>query len=902
LAILFSCVLGNVVEAQTTGDYRSKVTGGDWITLSSWERWDGTTWAQPTVLQGYPGQNTATNSVLIQPGDIINMNIGTIPQSIGTLTVSGQLNLQDNTSHVVKTTSLVVTTPSGTIVFNKKSNIGILSNGSIEVGVGGLQGDCSNNNSIFIGSNEISVCTGGGKLTPSFQEVMENGGYNYVNLTSSSAVCGSGSFTLTATTGPKQNATFTWYTREGDLIVEGITMTENSSTYTTPSISTTTIYYVEATYMGFTDPLPRKSVEATVNPIPTTPTITTVTQPDCNAPKGSIVLNDLPASGTVDQTGTINRSYSITGTTMTVAGLSPGTYNFTVNNGSCSSVATENVVINPVVTNTWNGTVWSQGTVPTLGDKIVFTGNYPPAADPNVDILGCSCKVSGNANVVIKQGRTLKIKNEVDVQLTAMLTFENNASLVQINDAAVNTGAITYRRHTTPISNFDYTYWSSPVAGQTLYNLSPNTLGDKFYSFDSGIENWKQENSGNTMSTGTGYIVRGPQSYAAPAPPGLYEGSFKGVPNNGVIRTPIGPEESSNLIGNPYPSALDADSFLNENAGVIEGTIYFWTHNTNIGTGVSNPGSGVYAYSSDDYAGYNLTGGVGTQAAPSGGPNNSIPSGKIASGQSFFTTSITAGDAVFNNSMRVGVGVITGNNSQFFKNASNTKAATAIEKNRLWLNLSNTQGAFKQTLVGYITGATNEYEPAYDGESYDSNEFLDFYSIYQDKNLVIQGRALPFTDTDQVALGYSSTIVGDFEISIGQSDGLLVDKDIFLEDKLLKTIHNLKNEPYSFTTEEGVFNNRFILLYANKTLAKGDLELPEKGVFISNRNKLVKVNSYSGLIEKVLIYDVSGKQIYKNTKVNSKDLVIRSMRRAKQILLVNVELQNGQSVTQKIIY
>jgi hypothetical protein len=46
---------------------------------------------------------------------------------------------------------------------------------------------------------------------------------------------------------------------------------------------------------------------------------------------------------------------------------------------------------------------------------------------------------------------------------------------------------------------------------------------------------------------------------------------------------------------------------------------------------------------------------------------------------------------------------------------------------------------------------------------------------------------------------------------------------------------------------------------------------------------------------------MSGKQIYKNTKVNSKDLVIRSMQRAKQqILLVNVEC--GKSVTQKKLF
>jgi hypothetical protein len=49
---------------------------------------------------------------------------------------------------------------------------------------------------------------------------------------------------------------------------------------------------------------------------------------------------------------------------------------------------------------------------------------------------------------------------------------------VQINNAAVNTGVITYERQTTPISRFDYT---SPVSGQTLFALSPNTLFDKVF-------------------------------------------------------------------------------------------------------------------------------------------------------------------------------------------------------------------------------------------------------------------------------------------------------------------------------------------------------------------------------------------------------------------------------------
>ena len=696
--------------------------------------------------------------------------------------------------------------------------------------------------------------------------------------------------------------TLDWYNAGGVKIGSGTPFNPvgvtNSGLANTNTAGTTT-YYAACSLNSSC----RTPVNFIINSVPTVPNAGTITQPNCVTSTGSLVLSGLPATWTLNRTGSSSATTSGTGTSTTISGLAAGTYQFTVSNGSCSSGATSNIVINPAVTNTWNGSVWSNGT-PTLNDKIVFSANYPPSPDPNVDILGCSCRVTGSTKVVIKSGRTLKITNEVDVQPTATLTFENGASLVQINDTPIapNTGNIKYQRETTPINNMDYTYWSSPVIGQTLYNLSPNTLGDKFYSFDSGIDNWKPESSATTMALGKGYIVRGPQNYAAPLPPNIYLANFIGVPHNGAKSTPIGVAGNSNLLGNPYPSALDADSFLTANSGVLEGTIYFWTHNTNIGKGVSNPGSGIYAYSSDDYAAYNLTGGVGTQPATSSGPNTNTPSGKIASGQAFFTTSKAAGNAIFNNSMRVGVGTITGDNSQFFKNASNTKATTTIEKNRLWLNLYNDQDAFKQTLIGYVTGATNEFDSSFDGESYDSNEFLDFYSINEDKNLVIQGRALPFDVSDEVPLGYSSTIVGELKIAIGQVDGSLENSNVFLEDKLLKITHKLSESPYVFTTDKGVFNDRFIVSYANKTLAIKDFIDSKSGVLISNKNKEILIKSSDVLIDKVFVYDFSGKQLYKKIKVEHHENKILHLGVPDQVLIVKVVLQNGQTVSKKILF
>jgi hypothetical protein len=148
-----------------------------------------------------------------------------------------------------------------------------------------------------------------------------------------------------------------------------------------------------------------------------------------------------------------------------------------------------------VKTNTWNGTTWSQGIVPTLNDRVVFTGDYPPAADPNVDILACSCTVTGSKNVVIKSGITMKVVNEVIIEGSGTgvgtLTFETNASLVQVNDAAVNTGVIIYKRTTGDIFNTDYVYWSSPVTGDDLGAIQTGTL---YYSFNAAANSWPLTN------------------------------------------------------------------------------------------------------------------------------------------------------------------------------------------------------------------------------------------------------------------------------------------------------------------------------------------------------------------------------------------------------------------------
>ena len=987
LIVLFFSLEG---FSQTIGDYRSS-GNGNWTTLSSWQYYNGSAWVTPsgTSPQGYPGQFSGTGAVLIQSGHSITIGTGGITtQTFGILTISGTLVLNGintggtGTNYNINTSALIVTsglTPVATINFQNKVNLKLPANTPVTVSASGLSGDCSNNQDIYIGTVVISYCQGGGG-TPTFEDIMDEGGYYVVNVSpESDSSCGSKTFSFKATAFPSSGSTIKWYTTStGGTAFR--TIEAGTDTFS-PTLSTTTTYYVEASYSGYTTS--RKAVTAMVNSIvsptlsavtqptcsvsngsftisnynasytysatpstgvtisgntvtaptgsytitatsggctsvasssvtvntqptvPSAPIIGTVTQPNCTLDTGSVMLSGLPTgTWTLVRSGSSSATITGTGASTTVSGLvDGGNYSFTVSNGSCTSAPSDVVSIDAIstMTSTWNGSVWINNS-PDNSKRIVFAGNFSSTEN----ITGCSCKVTSGANVVINSGHTLTITNGVDVQTNGSLTFENTASLVQTNDAAVNSGSINYKRHTAAVKRYDFTYWSSPVSPQTLKDLSPNTLFDKYYSYDPS-KGWVISYNGvATMEAGKGYLVRAPQTFSITAAAIDTNPVFIGKPNNGIVSFSITGNQV-HLLGNPYPSAIDADAFLDANSTVLAGTLYFWTHNSAPSSAVA--GNATYNYTVNDYATYNRTGGVSTASAAYTGIV--APTGKIAAGQGFFAPASTAGGTVvFNNSMRLSSTGTLLNNSQFFKLSSSSKSDLAVaktEKNRLWLNLTNKQGAFKQMLVGYITGATNDYDGGFDGVTYDGNAFVDFYSVNNTVNLSIQGRALPFEMNDSVALGYKSTIKGEFQISIDHTDGVLSSQSVFVEDKVLNVLHNLKKGAYTFTTEIGSFNNRFVLRYVDKNASEEvvEPEVPEvlhKEVLVSVQNDVITVNSPIELLKEVVVYDVTGKKIYQKSDIDANELLVEHLKLSHQVLVVDVFLSNGTKINRKIVY
>ncbi|MFY0482547.1 T9SS sorting signal type C domain-containing protein [Flavobacterium sp. PLA-1-15] len=530
------------------------------------------------------------------------------------------------------------------------------------------------------------------------------------------------------------------------------------------------------------------------------------------------------------------------------------------------------------------------------------TGTKTLATDPilvrdNLTVTSSLLKIEGNKSLTVTNGITT-----VDNTATEGILVEDDGSLVQVtvvdNELTNNnTGKIKVMRTTTPMYRYDFTYWGSPVKGHTVKDLSPMTLFDKFMSWNAATSAWVIIPVGaEAMVPGKGYAVRAPQSFSTnPAVKVPYTGSFTGVPNNGNVTyatfgNGASTPERFNLLGNPYPSAIDIEKFLLANNTKLEGTIYLWTHNTALDG---------YSYNNSDYAVYNFSGPTTTYPLGSTGGATKY----LAAGQGFYVKGISAGASTvtFTNAMRE-----VSNNNNFFRPAGENSAfnqvETTPEKHRVWLNLRNNEEAFNQTLVGYIENATNGIDWGYDGPQFGGTQ-LKLYSIVEDKNFTIQGKALPFTTEDEVPLGYQSTIAGPLNISIDHYDGLFEYQNVYLEDKLLNIVHNLKESEYAFTSEIGTFDERFVLRYAPfSELSNPDHEHIANGVSVYKNNNQITVKSQIENIQNITVYDLLGRQVFNAKNVGTNSYNITDVVLNEQPLIVRATLVNGQVVNKKIVY
>ncbi|WP_161804636.1 GEVED domain-containing protein [Lacinutrix himadriensis] len=563
--------------------------------------------------------------------------------------------------------------------------------------------------------------------------------------------------------------------------------------------------------------------------------------------------------------------------------------------GTCVNIS--NAEITKASATTWNGTTWSNN-APNLNTLAIIDGDYDTSI--NGSFSACSLLINAGKTLVVTKNEYAEIYFEV----TNYGTFNilDSGSLVQIDDNAVNSGNISMQR-TTSIRKMDYVYWSSPISGFNTNNISPASPTSRIYSWNPTVINGNSSQgnwisaANTTMTPGVGYIVRGPNTFNSSTATGFTATFNNGIPLNGEHNVTISrganptgynvKDDNWNLLGNPYPSAISAIDFLNLNTNV-EGAVNIWTHGTLPSTTITDPFYYDFAanYDENDYLTYNLSG-------PSTGPGTF--NGQIGAAQGFMVNMVDGAAAsetvIFNNSLRN----ITLNNSEFYRTAN-------TEKNRIWLDLVPEGQPARRILVGYIENATMQVDRLYDAQSeLDSNK--NFYSVIDNEAYKIQGRALPFVDTDVIPLGIKATSASNYSIALFAVDGLFEteEQNIYLKDNALGYIHNLKNAPYTFSLDAGVINNRFEIVFHNNPLSIDEnqyhnsftlIEQPDGNVLFSTGNDLQ--------IKNVKIYDVLGRLLY-NLNGNSSTEIYNLDHLSQAAYVAKVTLSNNMVLTKKAV-
>lgn len=578
---------------------------------------------------------------------------------------------------------------------------------------------------------------------------------------------------------------------------------------------------------------------------------------------GSTTVNagaTLATNGTLTLSGTpsINGTLRLN-STGSLAGATP-TY------GAASSLVYNGVIGGTNVGNEWTGSATTAG----VGIPNNVTLNSSSInINSNRGIAG-NLTIDSGSTVTVLSGNNLSVANNLlNNGSESSFVLYNNANLIQNGTSNTNTGAITINRSGASLMLLDYSLWSSPVSGQKLKAFSPNTLDNRFYTYNPTTNIYVPVSNPATtdFASGNGYLIRVPNDH--PTTPTIWNGVFKGVPNNGDVTITGLTSGTFNAVGNPYPSTISADAFITANN--ITEPLYFW-RKTNAAAGTA-------------YATYTMAGAVGTP-----GNGGITPNGTIQVGQGFIVKT-TSNSVAFANTMR------TANNSnQILK-------TTTTEKNRIWLNLSKGTEPVNQMMVAYMDGATNEIDNTLDGRYINDNETA-LTSSLKGEEFVIQAKGLPFDSSDIVPLSFKAELAGNFTIDIDHVDGLFLgNQEIVIKDLKAGTEQNLKTSSYTFTSEAGTFKNRFEIAFKNnQTLDINTPNFDENSVIVFNQNGALNVSTGKNAIKNISVFDIRGVLIAEQKEVNANTASIKNVTASKQAVLIQITSEDNKTVTKKAIF
>jgi hypothetical protein len=501
------------------------------------------------------------------------------------------------------------------------------------------------------------------------------------------------------------------------------------------------------------------------------------------------------------------------------------------------------------ITNTWVGSAgnawdsagnWDTGVIPTTVapfEKIVIPGNltnYPTAAN----------------SVVV---------SSVDMASGSSLIASNTFS-----------GEINYNRN---IGSTNWQFISSPVSGQDLDEFAGAQSLETGEGNNRGLSDYNNTAEAFTYwqagTTNSGDFVLGDGR-------AIKLSETENVTFTGAISTEnvdiaiTSSTNGFNLIGNPYPSYIAANTAANTSNNILtvndvdndfltEATLWFWDQ------------------SSESYTQKNIA----------------SAAFYIAPGQGFFVNANENGNFSFTEAMQSHQGTDT-----FLKTTNN----------RPEIKLTLTNGAaVKSSEIYYIEGTTTGFDNGYDssifgGSNQDFSIYTHAVANSTGKKLGIQ--SLPNSDFESMVIPVGVNAAAGLEITFStEALNLPQSIKVYLEDResTVFTVLDEVNSTYKVTLTEAINGiGRFYLHTAQKVLSTDDINaLSNVSIYKTSNNNLRFVGLPQGSAE-VKLYNTVGQHLLHAVFDSNgiKDLVLPKL--AKGVYIVQLATESGK-LTQKII-
>ncbi len=225
-------------------------------------------------------------------------------------------------------------------------------------------------------------------------------------------------------------------------------------------------------------------------------------------------------------------------------------------------------------TTTWNGSAWDNGP-PNSNVDAIIAGNY--AITTNITCK--SLAINSHDSLKVQPGSSVtvygNITNNGDLILKSPTADMTASGSLITYGSITNNGTMYAERYITPgtlsPTNYVWHYMSSPVPN---FKASVSLVGDYLNQYVESTNLWQTLTKDSTIKIDKGYIVKTIKTDGQVI-------TFKGTFNTGnqsinLNNTGADDAHGYNIIGNPYPSAIDWNAPSGLTLTNIYGTIWIW--------------------------------------------------------------------------------------------------------------------------------------------------------------------------------------------------------------------------------------------------------------------------------------------------------------------------------------